>query len=110
MQPESSCWVGDIICLGAIFIPSFLLILGALPFWVNLREMRSVRNGLMGVNAAVVGLLLAVFYDPVWSGGIHSSRDFVLGLIAFCLLSLWKVPPWLVVLVTAIGSAALNAF
>lgn len=71
--------------------------------------MKSVRNALMGVNAAVVGLLLAVFYDTVWSGGILSAKDFILGLVAFCLLSLWKIPPWLVVVVTALGSAALAA-
>jgi chromate transporter len=63
----------------------------------------------MGVNAAVVGLLLAVFYSTVWSGGILSSKDFILALIALGLLSLWKIPPWLVVLITALGSAALTA-
>ncbi len=62
----------------------------------------------MGVDAAVVGLLLAVFYDTVWASGILSARDFILGLVAFGLLSLWKVPPWLVVAVTAIGSAVLT--
>lgn len=109
MQPEPTGWVGGMICLCATFLPSFLLLLGILPFWEKLRQMKSVRNALMGINAAVVGLLLAVFYATVWSGGILSTNDFVLGLIAFCLLALWKIPPWLVVVVTALLSAALTA-
>ncbi len=109
MQPGPSGWLGGIICLAAIFLPSFLLILGILPFWEKLRRVKAVRSALMGVNAAVVGLLLAVFYDTVWTSGILSSKDFILGLIAFGLLSLWKVPPWLVVVTTALGSAALAA-
>jgi len=67
------------------------------------------RNALMGVNAAVVGLLLAVFYDTVSTSGVLSNKDFILGLIAFALLALWKIPPWLAVLVTAVGSAVLAA-
>jgi chromate transporter len=109
MKQEPSGWIGGIICLAAIYLPSFLLILGILPFWENLRRVKAVRSALMGINAAVVGILVAVFYDTVWTNGIHSTRDFILGLVAFGLLSLWKVPPWLVVLVTAIGSAALAA-
>lgn len=109
MQPGPSGWLGGLICLTAIYLPSFLLILGILPFWEKLRRVTAVRSALMGVNAAVVGLLLAVFYDTVWTSGILSSKDFILGLIAFGLLSLWKVPPWLVVVATALGSAALAA-
>ncbi len=107
MQPGPSGWLGGIICLATIFLPSFLLIQGILPFWNRLRQVTAVRSALMGVNAAVVGLLLAVFYDTVWTSGILSSKDFILGLAAFGLLSLWKVPPWLVVMATALGSAAL---
>ena len=81
--------------------------MGILPFWEALRKERTVRCALMGVNAAVVGLLLAAFYDPVWTSGILSVRDFILGLIAFGLLSLWKFPPWVVVTVTALGGALL---
>ena len=109
MQPTPSGWVGGIICLVAIFLPSLLLLLGILPFWEQLRRMRSVRSALMGVNAAVVGLLVAVFYDTVWLSGILSAKDFILGLVAFGLLSLWKIPPWVVVVATALGSAALTA-
>jgi chromate transporter len=109
MQPEPTGWLGGLICLCAIFLPSFLLLLGILPFWEKLRQINAVRSALMGVNAVVVGLLLAVFYDTVWASSILSSKDFILGLIAFGLLSLWKIPPWLVVLLTALGSAATAA-
>ena len=107
MKPGPTGWVGGSICLIAIFLPSFLLLLGILPFWEQLRQMKAVRSALMGVNAAVVGLLLAVFYNTVWTSGILSTKDFLLGLVAFGLLSLWKIPPWLVVMVTALGNAAL---
>jgi len=107
MQPEPHGWLGGVICLGAIFLPSFLLLLGILPFWEQLRRMKSVRTALMGVNAAVVGLLVAVFYTTVWQSGILSVKDFILGIAAFGLLTLWKIPPWLVVVLTAIGSAVM---
>ncbi len=109
MQPGPSGWIGGLICLASIYLPSFLLILGILPFWEKLRRMKDVRNALIGVNAAVVGLLLAVFYNTVWTSVILSSKDFILGIVAFGLLSLWDVPPWLVVVATAVGSAALVA-
>ena len=110
MQPGPSGWAGGVLCLMAIFLPSFLLLLGILPYWEKLRRRETVRSFLLGVNAAVVGLLLAAFYNPVWTAGILSPRDFILGLAAFGLPTLWKVPPWLVVVVTALGSAALAAF
>jgi len=102
-------WHGGLICLVAIFLPSFLPMLGIFPFWEKLRRENSIRRALMGINAAVVGLLLAVFYDTVWTSGILSGKDFTLALFAFGLLALWRIPPWLVVLVTAIGSAVLAA-
>ncbi|HEY7746166.1 MAG TPA: chromate transporter, partial [Desulfuromonadales bacterium] len=101
-------WAGGLLCLLAIFLPSFLLVVGVLPFWEALRKNRQVRLALLGVNAAVVGLLLAAFYDPVWSSGILSAGDFVLGLTAFGLLTLWKTPPWLVVGATGLGAAVLG--
>lgn len=103
MQPAPRGWIGGVICLIAIYVPSFLLLMGILPFWETLRKERTVRCALMGVNAAVVGLLLAAFYNPVWTSGILSVKDFILGLIAFGLLSLWKTPPWVVVTITALG-------
>lgn len=107
MTPEPNGWLGAAICLVGIFLPSFLLTVGALPFWEDLRRMRTVRAALVGVNAAVVGLLLAALYNPVWTSAIKSPADFGLAVTAFGLLALWKVPPWLVVLLTAFGGWAL---
>ncbi|NTW52963.1 MAG: chromate efflux transporter [Chlorobiaceae bacterium] len=109
MSLEPHGWVGAIICLVSIFLPSLFLLLGILPFWDQIRRIMEVRCVMSGVNAAVVGLLLAVFYDTVWSGGILSANDFILALIAFALLTFWKMPSWVVVLLTAVSSAALSA-
>ena len=108
MNPQPNGWLGAAICLVGIFLPSFLLTVGALPFWEDLRRVRAVRSALVGVNAAVVGLLLAALYNPVWTSAIKSSADFCLAITAFALLSLWKVPPWLVVLLTAVGGWAVG--
>ena len=90
-------WTGGIVCLLAIFAPSFLLVAGALPFWERLRRQQSTQAALAGVNAGVVGLLLAALYQPVWSSAIHAPRDFALALAALVALAAWKLPPWLVV-------------
>jgi len=108
MGPAPNGWLGGLICLLAIFAPSFLLVVGALPFWDTLRRRPVVQQALLGVNAAVVGLLLAALYSPVWTSGILSRGDFALGLGAFTLLVFWKVPPWLVVVLTAIGGWGLQ--
>jgi chromate transporter len=100
--------VGGLICLLAIFASSFLLVIGAMPFWDALRRVGAVRNALLGVNAVVVGLLLAALYDPVWTSAILSATDFGLALAAFTLLAFWKTPPWLVVILTALGGWALH--
>lgn len=102
--------VGGIICLLAIFASSFLLVIGAMPFWDALRRITAIRNALMGVNAAVVGLLFAALYDPVWTSAILSAADFGLAMAAFTLLVFWKTPPWLVVVLTAFGGWALHAW
>jgi chromate transporter len=103
MGPEPNGWTGAMLALVAIFLPSFLLIAGALPFWDLLRSVPVFQSALKGVNAAVVGLLLTALYTPVWISAIHSPADFGLGLVAFGLLMFWKCPPWLVVVLTAIG-------
>lgn len=108
MQPEPRGWLGAMICLVAIFAPSFLLIVAALPFWESLRRLRPVRKALLGINAAVVGLLLAALYDPVWTSAILSPGDFGLAIAAFTLLVFWKVPPWLVVILSATGGWGLQ--
>ena len=99
-------WGGGLLALAAIFAPSFLLVPGVLPFWERLRGVGRVRQALMGVNAAVVGLLLAALYDPLWTSAIETPADFAVGAAAFALLAFWKAPPWLVVVVTAIAGAA----
>jgi len=101
--------VGALICLLAVFASSFLLVIGAMPFWDALRRVGAVRNALLGVNAAVVGLLLAALYDPVWTSAILSPADFGLALAAFTLLVFWKTPAWLVVILTALGGWAMHA-
>jgi chromate transporter len=100
---------GAVLCLVAIFLPSFLLIIGALPFWQELRARTDAQSALRGVNSAVVGLLLAALYDPVWTGGITSAAAFALAAAAFLLLYLWRLPPWLVVILCAFGGAASSA-
>jgi chromate transporter len=100
-------WVGAALCLVAIFLPGLLLVLGVLPFWASLGRGALMRACLRGVNAAVVGVLLGALYDPVWTKAIGGPADFALALIAFALLVIWKAPPWLAVLVSAAGGAAL---
>jgi chromate transporter len=94
-------WKTAVICLVAIFLPSFLLVVGILPFWEALRREETAQAVLRGVNAAVVGLLLAAFYNPVWTSGIFTRADFGLAAVAFLLLLLWRTPPWLVVVLCA---------
>lgn len=103
-------WTGALLCLIAIFLPSFLLIIGVLPFWESLRKYPVIQTAMCGVNAAVVGILLAALYHPVWTTGILSTKDFAIAGVAFVLLETWKTPPWLVVGLCAIGGAALAAF
>ncbi|MDA0219832.1 MAG: chromate efflux transporter [Proteobacteria bacterium] len=102
-------WTGALICLLAVFAPSFLLVAGTLPFWEALRGRPTVRCALMGINAAVVGLLVAALYDPVWTSAILQPADLALALAALAALAVWKLPPWLVVLATAAGGWALAA-
>lgn len=89
-----------IIATVAIFLPSFLLITAILPFWNSLSQNQFVRSALVGVNAAVVGVLLAAFYDPIFTSGITSSVDFAVAVLSFSLLQFFKRPAWLVVLLT----------
>jgi chromate transport protein ChrA len=102
-----SGWAGGLLCLAAIFAPSFLLVAGALPFWEQLRHNARMRAALAGINAGVVGVLLAALYDPVWVQAIAAPRDFALALLAFVALVFWRLPPWLVVL--ACGAAGAMA-
>ncbi len=92
---------GAVIALAAIFLPAFLLVIGAAPLWERARRYPPMQRAMLGVNAAVVGLLLAAFYHPVWTSAIHSPRDFALAAVALLLLMLWKAPPWAVVILCA---------
>jgi chromate transporter len=109
MQAAPNGIPGAALALGAIFLPSFLLVMGALPFWEDLRRRSAFQAALRGINAAVVGLLLAALYHPVWTSAIETAADLSLGLAAFGLLMFWKAPPWLVVILAAIGGAAIAA-
>jgi chromate transporter len=109
MIPAPDGAAGGLLCLLAIFLPSFLLVIGVLPFWDGLRSRPQAQAALRGVNAAVVGLLLAALYDPVWTSGIRTPADFALAAAALLLLAFWQLPPWLVVIATALGGAGLAA-
>lgn len=97
-------WIGALICLVAAFLPSFLLVVGTLPFWEKLRSLPKIRQSMLGLNAAVVGILISAFYDPVWTSAIFSSKDFALASTGFLLLEIWKLPSWAVVLLTVLAS------
>lgn len=98
MNAQPSGWIGATVCLVAIFAPSFLLVIGVLPFWEQLRHSFRTQSALAGINAGVVGLLLAALYNPVWTSAILKPQDFGLALIALVALMFWRVPPWVVVL------------
>ncbi len=109
IDPRAGGWPMAALCLIAAFLPSFLLVVGTLPFWQVLRRHAAVQSAMRGVNAAVVGLLLAALYDPVWTGAIHGPGDFALAVAAFALLALAKLPPWLVVIGCALAGAVIAA-
>lgn len=109
MNQAPNGWLGGMICLVAIFAPSFLLVLGALPFWERLRRSRRTQAALQGLNAAVVGLLLAALYRPVWTSAIHTQVDLGLALVAFIALLFWRLPSWLVVIGSAAAGSALSS-
>lgn len=106
--PSPNGWIGAAIATVSIFASSFLLVGGLLPFWDTLRHRDAVRAALRGVNAAVVGVLLAALFTPIWTGSVHSGADFSVTLVAFLLLTMWAVPPWAVVILGAAAGWALG--
>lgn len=102
-------WLGGLLMLLAIFIPAFLLVLGALPFWAALRRHDAARRAMAGINAAVVGVLGAALYDPVWTSAIHARADFGLVLGAFGLLVFGRISPVFVVGLAALAGWLLPA-
>jgi len=102
-SPSPNHIAGGAIALAAIFLPAFLLVIGAAPFWSGLRGRPSFLAAVAGINAVVVGLLVAALYRPVFTGAVHAPRDFAVALAAFGLLTLWRLPPWIVVLACALA-------
>jgi chromate transporter len=108
LEPAPNGIVGAATALLAIFLPGFLLLVGVLPFWNGLRAQPQVRAPMAGANAAVVGILGAALYSPVWTSAILRPEDFALALVCFTALMIWKAPPWIVVLIATAGGAALT--
>ncbi|WP_026561168.1 chromate transporter [Bacillus sp. J37] len=96
-------WQGGLVATVAIFLPAFLLILGTLPFWDTLRRNPKIKGALLGVNAAVVGILISAFYHPIWTSSILAPIDFAFAAVLFSMLVYWKLPPWIIVLTGAVG-------
>jgi len=111
MTPAPNGWLGALICLLAIYLPSFLLLAGVMPFWATLRTLSGVRRALSGVNAAVVGVLLSALYNPVFTSAIHSAGDLVAALAGFALLVIGRLPSWALLLLSvgyALARAAIS--
>jgi chromate transporter len=102
-------WQGGLLATFAIFLPAFLLILGTLPFWNMLRRNPKIKGALMGVNAAVVGILISAFYKPIWTSTIIKPLDFAFAAILFSMLVYWKLPPWIIVVTGAIGGLLMTS-
>ncbi|HRX48211.1 MAG TPA: chromate efflux transporter [Spirochaetota bacterium] len=97
-----------VIALTAVFLPGFLIVIGALPFWNRLRGNGRIKGALTGVNAGVVGILLAALYNPVITSAVKSSADLGLAVILFGMLVFWKLPPWAAVIAGVAGSMVLG--
>lgn len=101
-------WQGGLLATFAIFLPAFLLILGSLPFWNMLRQNPKIKGALMGVNAAVVGILISAFYNPIWTSTILKPIDFAFAAVLFSMLVYWKLSPWIIVVTGAIGGLLMS--
>jgi chromate transporter len=110
MQPQPNGVTGAVIALIAIFLPSFLLTIATLPSWSAIRSRPGAQAALRGVNAGVVGILLAALYNPVATNAIERPIDMVLALAALAALAIWRWPPWLVVVLTAASGALVGRF
>ena len=105
MGPAPNGLAGATIALVALLLPGMLLVYGMLPFWDALRTRPAAQAAMRGTNAAVVGILGAALYSPVWTSAVLTPRDFALALGGFLLLTVWKMPPWIVVaLLAAVGT------
>ncbi len=106
MEPAPNGLLGGALGLVAIFLPGLLLHLGTLPFWESFRRRAGTQAVMRGINAAVVGLLGAALYSPIWTSAVRGPQDFAVALVGFILLMAWKAPPVVVVAVSALGGAA----
>ena len=110
MEPAPHGLAGAVVALVALFLPGLLLVYGMLPFWDALRSRPAAQAAMRGANAAVVGILGAALYNPVWTSAVLSPRDFALALAGFLLLMVWKAPSWVVVALLAAAGTAISAF
>ncbi|HSF62767.1 MAG TPA: chromate efflux transporter [Paracoccaceae bacterium] len=108
LGPEPNGVAGATLALGALFLPGFLILIAALPFWDRCRSLPAAQSLMQGANAAVVGILGAALYSPVFTGAVGDVRDLALALAAFVALTAWKTPPWAVVILCALGGAGLG--
>jgi chromate transporter len=99
--PAPNGVAGATIALVALLLPGMLLVYGMLPFWDAMRTRPAAQAAMRGTNAAVVGILAAALYNPVWTSAVLTPRDFALALAGFLLLTVWKLSPWIVVLLLA---------
>lgn len=107
MKPSPHGIAGAVVSLIAIFLPGILVLMGTLPFWEAFRRLARAQAAMRGVNAAVVGLLGAALYNPVWTSAVKAPGDFGLALVGFVLLTVWQAPPLVVVAISALGGMAL---
>jgi chromate transporter len=106
MEPAPNGLAGAALGLVAIFLPGILLHLGTLPFWESFRRRMGTQAIMRGINAAVVGLLGAALYSPIWTSSVQRPEDFAVALVGFILLMAWKAPPVVVVALSALGGVA----
>ncbi len=108
VRPERYGLAGATIGVVGIFLPGVLALLGALPFWNAFRRRAAAQAITRGINAAVVGLLGAALYDPLWISSVRSTHDFAVALLAFVLLTAWRTPPVIVVILGAFSAVFLS--
>jgi chromate transporter len=108
VKVEPNGLAGAVIGLFGIFLPGLLILVGALPFWDDFRQRAAAQAAMRGVNAAVVGILGAALYNPVWISSVTTPADFAVALVGFVLLMAWRAPPLVVVLISALGGMALT--
>ena len=107
VSPSPHGLTGAVLGLIGIFLPGVLILMGTLPFWETFRNRAGAQSVMRGVNAAVVGLLGAELYNPVWTSSVKTSGDFGIALLGFVLLTVWRAPPLVVVIVSALGGITL---